>query len=246
MLSERKSLLRRRVMPIVFWVVVVALGLNWVHFRRQRSSVFAAPQSTAPSATPVPYTVVLQQNAQDTNGKTTLSSVYTYAVRGDGSTVLKSESEHNELRILEFASLAHVEIKDVKQLRSSRSSQRLPYLRNPTASCTIGRETVQGIETIGKFRAAKVIGPGGSRTSWFGVDNGCALLQEDWRFSTGDTTRKTLTSLAMGEPDPVLFQVPESYREVPPSVLAGKDPNNPPFIELDAFYDTHRLSVLPK
>ena len=175
---------------------------------------------------PTPCTVILQQSAIDKDGKATAVNVHTLAVRSDGSIARKvsgpvgHESE-SDLRILDFSSKIHVDIRDLWELKSTRSSSSTPPLRDPNSSCLYSpniQETVLGQEAVGGYRAVK-LGKGG-RTSWYALEYGCALVKERMEFDTGEVSEKALIGLIAGEPERALFHVPDTYKEVPPSQIA--------------------------
>jgi hypothetical protein len=231
----------------LFWLLVFALviALSASKFRPAKADNVAKVNPYRPE-TIIPYTVRLKEDLFDKTGKLTWSGFETYAVRTDGSTVLVSELNGNTSRMIDFASKAIVRTSDERHLRSSISVPRLPFLRNPALSCSVPKvEQPQGFEYVGNYRAVKI--RGGLGTSWYGIDNGCALLQAHVAFTTGEVNDKSLISLEMGEPEQSLFEVPQSYREVAPSILGEiRNPTIPPWPTLDHEYYQHRLTRVPQ
>jgi len=126
--------------------------------------------------------------------------------------------------MLFFASGDRVDIQDTRKLVCTKPALRgapgvaVSYRRNPTANCMTDGETALGPQTIGKYRAMGITSPG--HKIWYALDHGCAMVRERFEFADGVVSEKTLLTLIPGEPDPALFEVPPTYTEVPPSVLA--------------------------
>ena len=238
----------RRIANVTFWVIAVALAANLARMSRQ--TVRAAPVQ------PAPYTTTLREDAKNQNGIVTLATYYTFAQRSDGSSLFKVDrsavpgptdsSGSRSIRILEFAALTHVEIRDLWELKSTRAASHPPLRRDLIPGCRLPQETALGEETMAGYRAIKV--SQGPRTSWYAPDHGCALVREVVKFNTGEVSEKTLVALIDGEPDPLLFSVPSAYQEVPPSkiafgMLGVASSSNAHFVELDKYYHAHRLAV---
>jgi len=247
-----KTLTSRRIAAAAFWIVVIMLSVNVVRFLSRNLVHAAAPKV-------VPFTSTLKESATSpTKNDATGVTFFTFALRSDGSTLAKITRNGDSTRMVEFVSKIHVDIKDLRELKSTRSwsGSRTPLLRNPNLNCqAVPAETVVGEESVSGYKAIKL--SKGERTSWFAPDYGCALVREVWRFNTGEVSEKTLVSLVVGEPDPTLFYVPNSYREVPPSQLGHSSsadpscidcakPTRPPYDKLDEYYFAHRPTAPPK
>jgi hypothetical protein len=86
---------------------------------------------------------------------------------------------------------------------------------------------------------------------WFVPEVGCARVGTTVCFKSGEVNSQKLLTFTIGEPDPSLFLVPDSFTELPPSKFAlanDKDPHckscaapaDPLPIENDAWYWAHR------
>lgn len=232
---------------IVFLVLICALVLSLV----ARKPATARADNSYSAKNPTPYTLILRWDSFDKNGKLSHSMEETSAVRRDGAmaTIIRDTGENSTT--LEFPRKAKVLLRDSKRLRSSVSTQSIPLLRDPQHSCAVPNEQPEArTGNVAGYPAVMV--KGGDRTSWYAIDNGCALLQESWHFSTGEVCEKHLVSLTMGEPAATLFELPESYEEVTPSALANADcptcaqANGSFFSIEDSYYNKHRLAALPK
>ena len=175
---------------------------------------------------PIPYTVTLREIVHGPNGTTTVALEHTYAVRSDGSRMMRWRGEGLQ-RVIYLASGFQVDTNDQTNTKSTirkQSYKPLESQRDPSSMCvnslagmpiTVPSEAFVGEETIAGYRTAKL-----SRniiTSWYALDYGCAPVKERWEFSATEVSEKELVALVAGEPDPSLFDVPAHYREVLPS-----------------------------
>jgi hypothetical protein len=211
---------------------------------------------------PIPYTVTLRVTVRGPDGTTTLGPEHTYAVRSDGSRMMRFGSKGLQ-RIIYLASGFQVDTNDKTNTKSSirkQSYKPLESQRDPSSMCvnslagtpmTFPSETFAGEETIAGYRTAKIAD--GIITSWHALDYGCATVKERWQFSATEVSEKELVALVAGEPDPSLFDVPAHYREVLPSERllgpnkepAGCDENSrKAFKEVDDEYK--RLKAKPR
>jgi hypothetical protein len=175
---------------------------------------------------PIPYTVTLREIVHGPNGTTTEALEHTYAVRSDGSRMMRLRGKGLQ-RVIYLASGFQVDTNDQTNTKSSIKKQYKPLasLRDPSSMCVNSlagtpiffppKEAFVGEETIAGYRTAKIID--GIITSWHALDYGCAPVKERWQFSATEVSEKELVALVAGEPDPSLFDVPAHYREVLPS-----------------------------
>jgi hypothetical protein len=197
-------------------VLVLSLGLVvliWLSLMR----------ATAQPHTP--YTVSLEQSILYPNGEQKFADIQVFAVRSDGSIVEKFTtppgSDHPEVfRTVYLSSGLAISIRDLTALKYTvtvdfNTAQR-PRL--PANQCVYPEihESYLGTETLEGYRVAKVTS-GQTYTHWYALDYGCALIGSQAVWENGSTTVKKLISLVSGEPDPALFHIPFSYKEVPPS-----------------------------
>lgn len=208
------------VWSILVLVLVIGIGVNVIRVLLKRSA-------HAASGPVVPYTCMLRESVRDNSGRETASYIETYAVRTDGAYMFRSAGPigtptENTLRIIEIPSGVHIEVRDLWDLKSTWMKPGVPKLRDANNSCLFPStipEVVLGTETISGFGAIK-IGLNGA-TSWYAADYGCALVKAQQTWGGGATTTKTLASLAPGEPEKSLFYVPDTFREVPPSLIVN-------------------------
>jgi hypothetical protein len=214
--------------PVLRWVlilVVICLGAQAGRFLHLR--ITARNSARAARVTrPISYTTTLREIVHGPDGTTTAGPEYTFAVRSDGSSLLRSIGRGSQ-RVLYLSSGLQVDTNDGT---NSKSTMRFPnfnplrFQRNPDSNClnsmagmpmTSVPETFLGEETVSGYRAAKTAR--GGTTSWYALDYGCALVKDRWEFSATEVSEKELVALIAGEPDKSLFEVPAHYREVLPS-----------------------------
>ncbi|HEX5702429.1 MAG TPA: hypothetical protein VFX97_04360 [Pyrinomonadaceae bacterium] len=176
---------------------------------------------------PIPYAVTLRETVRGPDGTTTEGPEYTYAVRSDGSRMMRLRGKGLQ-RIIYLASGFQVDTNDQTNTKSSirkKNYKPLDSQRDPSSMCVNSlagtpmtsppSDTFVGEETIAGYRTAKIVA--GIITSWYALDYGCAPVKERWQFSATEVSEKELVALVAGEPDPSLFDVPAHYREVLPS-----------------------------
>ncbi|HXI25540.1 MAG TPA: hypothetical protein VNG71_16865 [Pyrinomonadaceae bacterium] len=175
---------------------------------------------------PIPYTTTLRETVHGPDGTTTQGLEYTYSVRSDGSTLLRSVGKGSQ-RILNYSSGLQVDTNEDTLTKSSIGKARedpANWQRDPDSKClnslagtpmTSAPETFLGEETIAGYRTVRITS--GSITSWHALDYGCALVKERWEFNSTEVSEKELVALVGGEPNAGLFDVAPNYREVPPS-----------------------------
>jgi len=215
----------RTILRLAFVVVVIGISAQagrLLHLRINARNIARA----ARVGRPISYTVTLRETVHGPDGTTTLGPEYTFAVRSDGSTVLRWVGKGSQ-RLLYFSSGFQV---DTNEGTNTKSSMMFPNLnparlqRNPDSRClnsmagmpiTSPPETFLGEEIVAGYRTAKIAD--GLTTSWHALDYGCALVKDRWDFSATEVSEKELVALVPGEPDKALFDVPAHYREVLPS-----------------------------
>jgi len=177
-------------------------------------------------AGPVPYTVTLREIVHN-QGNATPGPEYTWAIRADGSRVIRIVEKKGTQRILNFASGVEVNINESNNTRTSMMRPNwnsANLLRDPNSKClnslagkplTSPPETLAGEEVVSGYQTAKIVSD--SRTSWHALDYGCASVKEMWDFGKGEVSEKQLVALVPGEPEASLFEIPAGSREVSPS-----------------------------
>ena len=194
-----------------------ALAVNGIRLGVVRATAQVGPQST--------FTVVLEETVTGRDGKARVASTQTWAVRSDGSTLMKLGASETGSRLIWFPSGIEVMTSDRLRLKSTIRKPDSPPRLDPGSGCTnphITNEKSSG-ETVEGYRAAKVTSGAKDRalTTWYALDHGCAKVKSSMGFETGDRSELRLVTLIPGEPEAALFDVPEDYQEGPPSALAG-------------------------
>ena len=221
-MSGKYSSNRRTIFRWAFMLVVISLAALGGRLIQSRIKA----REVRPGA-PIPYAVTLRETIRSSDGRVTVGPESTWAIRTDGSRAIRIVEKKGSQRILNFASGLEVNINELTNTKTSimKGDWNPAVLqRDPTSKCLhslAGRpmtsmpEIFDGEETVNGYRTAKILR--GGVTEWFALDYGCALVKDRWGFETGDTSEKELVALTGGEPNPSLFEVPSSAREVPPS-----------------------------
>ena len=213
---------------ILRWVfVLVVIGIAAQAGRLLQLQIKARTDARATRGSrPIPYTVTLKETVHGPDGRTTQGPEYTYSVRSDGSTLMRSVGKGSQ-RILNYSSGLQIDTNDETLTKSSvnrPNENAAERQRDPDSKClnsmagkpvTSPPERLLGEETIAGYRTAKIASD--ITTSWYALDYGCALVKDRWEFSATEVSEKDLVSVAAGQPDPTLFDVPAHYREVTPS-----------------------------
>jgi hypothetical protein len=211
---------------LVVIVIAVAAHAGYLLHSHMKSRIGARASGSAVRR-PIPYAVTLRETVHGPDGTTTPSLEHTYAVRSDGSRMMRWRGKGLQ-RVIYLASGFQVDTNDQTNAKSSMRSPNhnsATGLRDPSSMCVNSlagtpmtfppSDTFVGEETIAGYRTAKIAS--GIITSWYALDYGCAPVKERWEFSATEVSEKELVALVAGEPDPSLFDVPAHYREVPPS-----------------------------
>lgn len=217
---------------LVFAAIVPSVQAGrWVHSKMNRPSVRAARAHK-----PIPYTVTLRETVHGPDGTITAGPEYTHSVRSDGSTLVRVVGKGSQ-RLLNYSSGNQIDTNEKNLTKSSinrPNENAAERQRDPDSNClnsmagkpmTSPPEKLLGEETIAGYRTAKITS--GVTTAWYALDYGCALVKDRWEFSATEVSEKDLVSVAAGEPDPTLFDVPAYYREVTPSerILGAQNEN---------------------
>jgi len=211
--------------PIFRWaIVLIVIALAAVAALSIRTQM-KRHESHNPRV-PIPYTVTLRETVHGADGNLHAGPETTWAIRTDGSRVLKITEKITQ-RIINFASGVQVEINDSSNTKTSimqQGADAAGLQRDPSSKClntlagkplTSMPETYAGEETVAGYRTAKIVR--GGVTEWLALDYGCALVKDRWEFNTGEVSGKELVSLSSGEPDAALFNIPANAKEATPS-----------------------------
>ena len=163
-----------------------ALAVNGIRLGVVRATAQVGPQST--------FTVVLKETVTGRDGKARVASTQTWAVRSDGSTLMKLGASETGSRQIWFPSGIEVMTNDRLRLKSTTRKPDSPPRRDPGLGCTsphITNEKSWGEETVEGYRAAKVTAGVKDRplTSWYALDHGCAKVKSSMGFETGEAER---------------------------------------------------------
>ena len=182
----------------------------------------------ARAAAPAPYTVLRTESVFDSTGALRGTNHYVQAVRSDGSRVWRGSTDHVQERKIYLASGEYVRVNDIAAKKSTFPNTPFPTPRDPKASCITEPEIgagwmASGEDTVGGYRTVRVfkaLNGGRTITIWYGLDVGCAILQQRFQHETG-VTQQDLAAVVLGEPDAALFRLSNSLLEAPPSELFG-------------------------
>lgn len=203
-----------RILTLLIAAASLLLGFN-VFFRNR-------DHASGPAS---PYTVTVREMSYEPGREPRETGTSITAFRADGSMALVIEPWHAageeavRTRTVNFSNGLDVRLNDGLRLKSTRRHESGPR-RSPATHCAYSVESFAGDEELAGYRTAKVVR--GGRTSWYALDAGCAPVREIMDWGDGKRNEKTLLSLSLGEPDAGLFDVPESFQEVPPSQLMGR------------------------
>ncbi len=205
---------------VLLWATIAILA--WSAGRGVYRGFRPAPARAASTAA---YTVLRTEKVFDNTGTLEFTNHYVEAVRSDGSRMRRSTTRDLQKREIYFANGDRVTTNELAGLKSTYPNVGQPAPRDPKASCTTTEELasgriIGGEDNIGGYRAVRLVNLLGASTltMWYGLDLGCAVLQQRFQHETG-ITDQDLAAVIPGEPDAALFQLSASLKEVPPSRL---------------------------
>jgi hypothetical protein len=181
-----------------------------------------APGSATEPATFVPYTVSLEEVVISANGRETLASYQTWALRSDGATVSRLGRPKEGGRTLQFPSGQRVVVNDRGGRKSTDyTTSRGGPIRDTRANCVGRNEVLVEIREVAGYRAASLRLTAGSQSqeSFRALDFSCAPLGSTMTSANGSRSVTRVTSFIRGEPAPELFEVGADLVEGPPSAL---------------------------
>jgi len=150
-----------------------------------------------------------------------LASLQTTAIRADGARVTRLGPKGYGGRTLRLPGNVMVLTHDELRTRSTlhRSHPTTGLARRPTRGCAAetGDEVILGVERLMDVEVVKIVSA--QRTTWYALEFGCVALRQVVAHPDGSVSRTELTEFSPGEPAAKLFEVPEDYREGPPSAL---------------------------
>ena len=167
------------------------------------------------------YTVTLEEVLTTRNGASSVVSVETHALRPDGTTVLQLGHPGETARHIRMPSGVLIDTNDKNKRMSTFHVSPKPtaVARDSRAKCRRDAEELLAEETVGGYRAAKIVGANGGAIRWYALDHSCALLRSVMQHPDGSRSEKFLVSLVAGPPSEALFQT-DGYVEGLPSALA--------------------------
>lgn len=213
----------QRVLRPILYVGIVVLAANAIRlapraFSQQNGAVIP------PGATVVPYTVTLTETLVSPAGVRSAAPSQTYAVRSDGTTVMRLGDGTKSSRQIRSPFGIEVQLSDALRAKSTMAIPTTEsWFRDPRTNCTrtlnggVPREGESApiVEQIAGYRTVRMTT--GSRIRWYALDHGCALIRRISDFGAGGSSRLELVVLIPGEPSAALFNVPDEYTEGPPS-----------------------------
>lgn len=217
-------------------IVAVALAANAVRLIANRFWGDVAASLTEPAHV-TPYTVALKVSWIEPGNAPVLRWEETQAVRSDGSSVRWERGVRpsgpyvtRDIYLVEGLRISTDDVAEIKT--SSPIENAVRRLRDPNHRCErslagerlvvsedVLSEGVVGEYTVIRLRLPRSIGS-------FAPTLGCALLAETGQGGATGYMLKEATSVRPGEPDPVLFSIPASFREVPPSAFMSSPPDS--------------------
>lgn len=193
------------------------------------------------------YTAVLVETLTGANGQQRVVALRTVAARSDGSTAEAWGAEgKNRARTIYYATGARIRVNDGLRLKTSyRFPPDAHSQPKPDQNCLQrDADTVLGEEQVAGYRAVKL--QSGEVTAWHALDYGCALFRQHVDSGEKGRSETELVLFVPGEPSGMLFNVPNEFREVPPSLLRGPRTDCGPRCQEqnardDKHYNEHRL-----
>lgn len=192
-----------------------------------------------------PFTLQLESYDLSEGSPGTLFSKETVARRSDGATVrinsmaglvgLQSGETERHIVFLDGREMAAFDgvssVIRFPRLSTGAISIQKQKILNPPANCIFPGQTLVRYESLQGYTTAVVrIGPIGQKeiTAWYAPTLGCEKLQYRVEGPGANGSQQILSetklvSLSIGEPDPRLFEVPESYASVAPSQAMHKE-----------------------
>jgi hypothetical protein len=214
----------------------LAFGQIYRNFQVRRAS--ASLQALAASVPPQPaFTAVAEERVGAGEGETRLVHIHTYAVRGDQSVAERFAGPRpdDQRREISLASGLMQRVDDTslavstQQVSAETVAERPATRLDPRSDCTVITASGARLYTLGdrgKILGVEVVEVKDAQGSrWLAPSLGCFEMRRKLQRtdSSGRVTSVNLyevKSMNLGEPDPSLFAIPASYREVPPSELS--------------------------
>ena len=196
----------------------------------------------------IAYTVILQEYLTQANGSVLPTIRMTVAVRGDGSRVMEFTSTNDpekpsSERIVDYSSGEKMYVLENDRRTSTtfdptRTITR--WLPDPRNNCLVQGldEQFAGEEIVNGYRTAKLTG--GPAARWLALDYGCAVVKERADWGNGESSKKRMVALTLGEPSPSLFDHPAGFEEVPLSKLFPGSLSGPQQEVEEKYYYSHR------
>ena len=167
------------------------------------------------------------EKVYDNNGKLWNLNYYVTALRSDGSWMKRATVNDVQDREVFFANGQSVRLNELASRMSTypHAPAGTMIVRDPGNGCVTAQEKNSGWRSSGQedinghptIRVVKLLGRR-TLTLWYSLEFGCAILKQRLEHETG-VSEQDLTAVIQGEPDAALFQVPNSFQEVPPSQL---------------------------
>lgn len=212
------------------WIVVVALSINLVRLIASRRvapdfQITSSTSQTHGHLTITPYTLVIESGTAAAGAPRPVTIIK--AAQSDGSRIQRLDNFTGKVpvsfRTVALASGVELFVNDVRQertLEGTKANVRKIH-RDPSTDClrsfagepfergekVVGREKVLGFDAI-VVRSEE-------RTVWLAPALTCAQLRVRTVRPGGEPIDQSVTHVLLGEPRRELFDVPDSYRDVP-------------------------------
>jgi hypothetical protein len=179
--------------------------------------------------------------------------IQTRALRADGTFVYRAFDPTVPIlqRTIYAADGKVIEINDVGESRSSTLrdlvNSQIVSRRDPASNCLttfLGRaastgERLVGEEVLDGLKVIATVSP--NRRAWYAPLLSCELVKLRVNVLNGSPIESFPTTVAEGEPDLALFDVPARYAELPPSLFQGLSKGSAQAQSLDSYYYAHRV-----
>jgi hypothetical protein len=213
------------------WFVAAAAVLligNALRLTTNRYRLF----DPTPDTRPIANTVTLKATLHRPDGSDEEKWVQTTALRSDGALVRRHEGAGRgatyAIRDIYLPTGVRVSTDDIAEAKSTGTILNFDRTRrDPASKCMnkldgtpaapeqrqLGQSVIQQIEVF-QIQLPPAV-------DWLAPSLSCAVLYSRGNDGRTGYLEKTLVSILRGEPDPQLFMVPERFKEVAPTQLAG-------------------------
>ena len=215
---------------VAFVVVVAALVLNAGRLAARR---YLGPLLAGGQPTIVASTVVLRAVMREPGKPADERWLETRAVRSDGAIVRLEEGQTSAgpyvRRDIYLPNGVYIATDDVTELKNtSKFGPMLKLWRDPASNCLntpegvprIPDQKIVGRSRVDKFEVIQIHITFAIQS--YAPELGCAMLHGEGVTTAKGSMAKEAVTIKVGEPDPSLFRIPASFREVSSAELSGR------------------------